>query len=241
MNKDYTYLCGKVIVTDEMNKKRTIDYHDNIDQVLVTENAIEEIDNRLKEYKSRLNASIEHEAKPALICGLVAASIVVPPLIVLGAYGLKLINPKDIENFMFAAKVSSGVNSSVFSIMGIIKYREYLNDKRHQNGLKLSIDYLETRKKGETEKLKRLNNTTVNSKLVFKEGTKTVNDLDIKQDIKKDCNFYYKLGYNGKKYLKLLKKGILESTLADEFDEPHATEALYYIDGNQYTLAKKYR
>ena len=105
MNIEYTYVNGKVIVTDENNNKRVTDYHDNIDQVLVSENVIEEIDNKISEYKRKLQSSVENEVSPAAIFGLVGASLVIPSLAVCAAAALNIMDPGDIEKLVFAAKV----------------------------------------------------------------------------------------------------------------------------------------
>lgn len=40
MNKNYIYMDGKAIINDEMGNQTSIEYYDNLDQVLVKENII---------------------------------------------------------------------------------------------------------------------------------------------------------------------------------------------------------
>lgn len=48
MNKEYTYIDGKVIVEDTEGNKRQVEYTDNLDEILVEENRIEMLDNKIK-------------------------------------------------------------------------------------------------------------------------------------------------------------------------------------------------
>lgn len=47
MNKEYTYLDGKAIISDENGKQSLIEYFDNLDYILVQENIIETMENRI--------------------------------------------------------------------------------------------------------------------------------------------------------------------------------------------------
>lgn len=48
MNKEYTYIDGKVIISDENNNKTQCEYYDNLDEVLVQENLIETMENNIE-------------------------------------------------------------------------------------------------------------------------------------------------------------------------------------------------
>ena len=49
MNKEYTYIDGKVIISDENDNKTQSDYYDNLDEVLVQENLIETMEEKIQE------------------------------------------------------------------------------------------------------------------------------------------------------------------------------------------------
>ena len=52
MNKNYIYMHGKAIINDEMGNQTSIEYYDNLDQVLVKENIIETMEKRIKELEN---------------------------------------------------------------------------------------------------------------------------------------------------------------------------------------------
>lgn len=48
MNKEYTYIDGKVIISDENDNKTQSDYYDNLDEVLAQENLIETMEEKIQ-------------------------------------------------------------------------------------------------------------------------------------------------------------------------------------------------
>ena len=52
MNKEYTYIDGKVIISDESDKKIEHEYYDNLDKVLAQENLIETMEKKIQELES---------------------------------------------------------------------------------------------------------------------------------------------------------------------------------------------
>lgn len=49
MNSSYTYINGKAIIFDENGNQVPINYYNNLDDVLVQENVVETIENKIKE------------------------------------------------------------------------------------------------------------------------------------------------------------------------------------------------
>ena len=49
MNKEYTYIDGKVIVEDTEGNKKQVEYSDKLDEILVQENLIENMEDRILE------------------------------------------------------------------------------------------------------------------------------------------------------------------------------------------------
>lgn len=56
MNKEYIYIDGQVVVTDEKINIKIMDYCDKIDETLHHENLLETIDNNLKQKNNNLLA-----------------------------------------------------------------------------------------------------------------------------------------------------------------------------------------
>ena len=54
MNKQFMYLNGNIIVSDEKGMKPAIPYRDNIEDILILENEIEFLEKRLKEDSEKL-------------------------------------------------------------------------------------------------------------------------------------------------------------------------------------------
>lgn len=63
MNKEYTYIDGKVIISYENGKKTPVDYYDNLDEILIQENLIETIENKILLLEKESNAYKKYNAK----------------------------------------------------------------------------------------------------------------------------------------------------------------------------------
>ena len=85
MNKSYTRMGEKVIVKDNSDNQTITEYFDNIERVLIQQNIIEEIENRIKELKG------EKTKEKIFIPTPLIASGVVP---VIGAISLNYIIAK---------------------------------------------------------------------------------------------------------------------------------------------------
>ena len=48
MNESYTYLNGQAIIANEVGEQRHCEYYDNLEKVLVQENLIETISEKIK-------------------------------------------------------------------------------------------------------------------------------------------------------------------------------------------------
>lgn len=48
MNKEYIYKDGKALIIDENDNQKTVDYYDNLDEVLVQEDLIEALEEEIK-------------------------------------------------------------------------------------------------------------------------------------------------------------------------------------------------
>lgn len=49
MNVSYTYIDGKAIIFDENGNQVPVEYYDNLDDILIQENIVETIENRINE------------------------------------------------------------------------------------------------------------------------------------------------------------------------------------------------
>lgn len=49
MNKEYTYIDGKVIVRDSKGNQKQSEYYDNLEDVLIQENIIEKMESKINE------------------------------------------------------------------------------------------------------------------------------------------------------------------------------------------------
>ena len=54
MNKEYTYIDGKVIISDENDNKTQSDYYDNLDEVLAQENLIETMEEKIQVLEKKI-------------------------------------------------------------------------------------------------------------------------------------------------------------------------------------------
>ena len=238
MNKGYTYIDGKVIISDEDGNHITNDYYDNLDQVLVQENIIDDIEFKMKRLGIESDRYKRVEFDPILLKSIGVGLLVGPPLAIWMCTGT---NPytvhTDISNNIFGSAnlvlvttVAMGITFlPLAALEAANEYHKYKVARMKLNGNESETKYLKNQLEIEKEKLEELkkDKTTNNEMKNFK--LKEVNDLKELNDLKEKVKLYYELGYNEKKYLQYYKKDKLEKILPDEYNEEDIKLAKEYF------------
>ena len=240
MNKEYTYLNGKVIISDENGVHTEIDYCDNIDEILVKENLIEEIENKIKDLSNECKKyNIKKKFIPHATYVAFLASAIISPLLffILTGSNLFFANSKIIL-FFYIKTLSS------FLPLGIIIDSEiYYNHKDNLNefnGINSELNYLKSQLKKEKENLIKLQNEKNTKRILDKQYCfKTVDDLKQLKRIKFYLNLYYNLGYNENKYYRYFQQGKLDKKLQKSYIKEEIDIAKEYFEEKEKVLVKK--
>ncbi len=248
MNKEYIYHDGNVIIRDENNVERTCEYSNNLDETLVQENLVEEIEDKICE--------LEKKDKDLNLKSLVIMDIILNLSVFIGV-------PLFIY-FISAVSYINGVNTVINTTWGVIEVWKLvsivLNSaliglflipydifgiirdvriKKEKKGISNELNYLRERLLQEKDKLEELQQ--VKAKENPEKGFRItqVNDKKILEMLHGKIKLYYDCGYNGKKYYKYFKKGILEEKLSGKYSKEELEEIKRYLVMNEERYVKK--
>ena len=222
MNNQYAVENGKVFVIDKANNLSKRDYYDKTEEILQTENLIEEIKYELEKIR---NNEINIESSPHNLKSLIKISIIFLSglLIFLEILG-SIIALASHTSFLSLQKIvfiPYGVISSVFLISTsvVASIYTYLNKIDKSQTLPV-LDYEEENLKKQLEQqLKKLDNLKRNAQ-IKKDISKDAKDVDKKnlEELKKQLKLYKNLLSNYKQYQKYYNKNILESKLTENYN-----------------------
>ena len=227
MNLSYVYSDGKIVVIDEKGNSKKLDYNDKLDDILVSENIIEELNNRKEEILESLNLVVNSK-KPSikkLWFDISLSSILYSILFILveiimlwAATGF---NDEYISNII--PKNFFSVYSIVFfpTIVLFTFFAKYLKYQENNYKYKTKLGYVfELKKlnkmlKEEKKKLKELqiNKTIIQTKENL--SVSQVNYLDKLKLLRDTLDFYNTLGYNENEFFEYYQNGELEEKLGD--------------------------
>lgn len=205
MNKEYIYLDGRVVIIDESQNKKQIEYKENLDELLVQENLVETIENKINELKIKIKnkkSDIKINKYFKHICMLIASGALTClafTLVGLNLIGLILglitIFTYGIIYYPFAISVEKNT---------LRKYQSYTAQ------LEKLIDMYDIEK----VKLENMKSIDQEAKPI-EQGFKTVkvDDKKVLQDLKETLILYYTIGNYEKRLSKFYQKGILRDKL----------------------------
>ena len=222
MNNQYAVENGKVFVIDKANNLSKRDYYDKTEEILQTENLIEEIKYELEKIKeSKVNIEISPYNLKSLIkilivflSGLLISLEIVYSIIALVSHTSFL----SLQKILFSYY---GGGSAVFLISTsvVASIYTFLNKINKSQTLPV-LDYEEENLKKQLEQqLKKLDNLKRNAQ-IKKDISKDAKDVDKKnlEELKKQLKLYKNLLSNYKQYQKYYNKNILESKLTENYN-----------------------
>lgn len=226
MNKQYMYLNGNIVVSDENGMKPAIPYRDNIEDILVLENEIEFLENGLRETTEKLESKKSDrefrnkDSKKISIIGSVMAVGVT-----FGMSQLAGISHEEITNTImgpmseymaFSIPMSVGLVGFVqgISLLGLT----YRPSKKELSGLEAVITYEKDMLDQFKKELQYLEERPTYERRNQVEEMVSY-DVHYKSSLdylKQAIKLRYSFGYNPKKIITLFKNGELEVILSEE-------------------------
>ncbi len=243
MNKEYTYIDGKVIVSDENGKQTLIDYYDNLDEILIQENLIETMEDKISILEKESKEYKKHNTKHYIPFFLLMALMIIVAFSVLFIHGLEnlyistSIGEMNLKLFMFIA--ISAITLPAAGFMELDRYIKYKNWLKREKGINSELEVLKQQIMVEKEKLVELKSkkTRTNENQEFR--VVEVNDLERLKTLKGWLNLYYDLGYNGEKYYKYYQQGKLDAKLGKHYNDLGIEIAKEYLEEKGPTLVKR--
>ena len=246
MNKEYIYIDGKAIVVDETGSKNPIEYYENISEVLVKENLIETMENKIKELLKEKKL-LENNKKPLLFDLIPSIMLFILPYI-LPTILIKLLigaNPliDSIFGFIKLGTLTSIVTGPLMNILGILFLSDtFLRRKesvKEINAINSELEFLENNLENEKQIIEDLKkNKNKPNKVDGYEVVKVDSEKEL-SDLKELSNLYYNCGYNEKKYYEYLKKGILAKKLEKKYTDKGIEKIEEYLEEKGPQLVKK--
>lgn len=251
MNKEYTYIDEKIVlVKDENGIQKPIEYYDNLDEILVQENLIETIEDKISSLEEKSEDYKKYNKKhyiPIMLpMSILATTIGVPAI----AYWISNGNTN-----MYTSSVNTifgTINEAVFygcaSCIGFLPctlliehgiYREYKNSIKIEKGINSELEFLKQQIVIEKQKLFKLQSEKIKNNTNNRFESVEVNDLEKLRILKNWLNLYYDLGYNEKKYYKYYLQGKLDNKLDKLYNNTEIQIAKKHLEEKGPILVKK--
>ena len=247
MNKEYAYIDGKAIIVDEKGEQTKSEYYDNLDEILVQENLIEDMENKIKQLEKDIDAYKEINKKhhfPFMLLAVILA-------IVLGNLVILSVDPKqfmETVDFSFGKvnlvlllnSVISTISIPLGAIFDSMFYQQYKDAKNEEKGINSDLDYLKKQIIIEKQKLEKLQKDKKKNEEGKKFGVVVVDDKAKSEELKNNLDFYYNLGYNENKYFKYYQLGRLNDKLQKYYNDTEIKKVEDYLEEKRHTLIKNH-
>ncbi len=243
MNSIYSCLGNnKVLVTNENGKQRIVENYDNINEILIEENVIESIQNKVNELEEK-NKKYEKINKKRYIPIMVIISIFVTKVIFPMFFGAI-----DLNNFTFYNDVIQFdemcllLNFSTISLATGLDIGTFIQHKKNQKkekGIKSELEYLNKCLKKEQKKMQKMFDKGKRLENSKRFCNFTVRSSDKIDDINRYLEFYYNIGYNSDKYYNYYLNGNMEEILQKKYTDEDSILVNEYFKNQSNSHVKK--
>ena len=243
MNSSYTYINGKAIIFDENGNQVPINYYNNLDDVLVQENVVETIENKIKELGDIKILPKKKFIPFTTIC--ITIGILIAPLILSLIFGINMyttcVNTAfgEMNLFKIIAIICGVTTEPVAVITDILNHSIYNDPIKHNNAKVSELEFLKRKLVEEKEKLNTLKKQSIETEKKEDFKIVKVDDIEELKQLKNMLLLYYDLGFNPKKYYKLQQQGKLKERLAKKYSENEIKLVEQYLEEKGPTLVKK--
>ena len=246
MNKEYIYNGGNVTVIDEKGIARPIENTDNLEEILIQENIIEDIENKIIKLEQDLKNNKENNRPyipyivPSAILGLIITKIVANPLLGIDATLMVDTIFGTINNSTLIIGIVGALMLPLTTIIEVLSYKQDKHWKKSRRADAAEYEYLQKELKIQKDKLEELkkDKTKTNEMVEFRD--EKVKDLERLNTLKSWITLYSNLGYSIEEYYKLWQKGELEEQLTSKgYTELACERAKEYIEEKSPILLNK--
>lgn len=241
MNKEYTYIDGKVIVRDEYGIQKQMDYYDNLKDVLLLENTINWISEKvseLEEEKEKYSNKHKHFIPWFLPITIVMSFAI--PLVVAGISNIDYLDASraiPIKDALMASQCIA-IISCPLSILGDIgSYIDYRKAKRTEKGIDSELEFLKEVLERSKEEMKVLQENKTRDKENKKFRTEKIEKVK-QNNLESRLDVYFDLGYNGDKLYQYYSKGKLNKKLSRYYSNYDIEFIKTYVEEKGPTLVK---
>ena len=246
MNKGYRYLDGKILVSDEKGNYRIIDYHENLDQILLHENLLEFINNKINTLEKEKNSYYEEDAKyfPEAALLLTGGSLILSPVvaIIMGdPDSFTSLTMPLIGNVDFLIGFTSMIFTVILPISAVFttaEYESFDRSRRERRGINAQLKFLYS----EREKEEKIISDLVNSRSKYTKiknfGSKTVQDEDKLAYYKDSLSLINDIAYYNKDFRKYYEKGNLYEKLNNNYPDSAIEYINNYFEEQDKALVK---
>ena len=248
MNKEYTYIDGKVILRDDNGNQTLTEYYDNLDDVLIQENLIETMENEIEKSNNKY-LELSNETKGCKKTNLTKKVILPHAILTIIALFipaiLELLIPVPlsstiIPNFkVWLTAFSFVLTQMLVTPMTLQNYSSYNESLKKKNGIQTELKHLNEQLMKEKQKLQSLIENKTKQKENKEFRVVKVNDLEQLKELRNNIAFYYDLGYNQEKFYKYFERDNLDKKLNSYYTEEGVKEAKEYIESTAPQLVKK--
>ena len=247
MNKGYTYIDGKVIISDENGNHTQSEYYDNLDQILVQENVIEEMESRIQKLTKEVEKYPEAKKRyiPMYLYSVLGVILIAPPLLV---WTLTGINPYlgnidtvfgSVNQVLFLTLATGSCALPLGLVFTLTDYSKFRDRAKRGKGLNSELEFLKLQIDKEKETLVRLKEEKTRNNENTEFRSTQVNDKQQLEALRSYSELYYVLGYDEKKLSRLYKKGKLDEKLHKYYDDAEIELAKKHLEEKGPVLVKK--
>jgi len=207
LNIRYIYDNGKIKVYNENGDTKTLDYSDNIDEILITENIIEQMELEYQSLNEQLskyrgNISFKRLSKSIFILSSIPIMLICLP------FTLGILNFSEVSLLGFVGAIG------IPSILSMYLIFEYKNNKNTKNAIETQIEFLKQNLSLELQKLNRLKKEkTKENEIVQLPISKRVDDIGELRRLRKLLLLFHNYGYYSKDHNKYIEKESLSKTI----------------------------
>lgn len=248
MNKEYTYIDGKVIIEDENGNKKVREYTSKLDEILVQENLIEAMEDQIlileEESKFHKKNNPKHYIPIIFPLGILTVAIIPSVLINFADNASTYTTIVDTifgpmsKGAAFTLSMSV-VATPVVSFFEWLWYDQHKSSVKREKGVNSELEYLRKQIIFEKEKLETLQKEKTNEETKKEFKVVKVNDLQTLQALKDTLYLYFDLGYNVEKYYKYYLQGKLDRKLDKYYNDTGIEIAKEYLEEKGLQLIKR--
>lgn len=246
MNKGYTYIDGKVIISDENGNHTQSEYYDNLDKVLVQENIIEEMENKIKKIEREIDDYPEAKKKyiPKYFYAVLGCVLTMTPFLMWLLTGS---NPSlgidkafgSVDDALFFTLLIEGTGLELGAIVTYADYSNFKKKAKRGNGLNTELEFLKSQIEKEKETLASLKKEKTRDNENTKFRSTQVDDKQQLEALDSYSTLYYVLGYDEKEFGRLYQQGKLVDKMQRHYSNKEIELANNYFEEKGPVLAKK--